>query len=252
MKYTEGVTVDIEKGTGTISFYHPKSNSLPGALIRNITEEITGIGGNDDARVVVLRSGGDGAFCAGASFDELASIDNFERGKDFFMEFGRLILAMRKCPKFIITRVQGKSVGGGIGIIAASDYAFALNTAYIKLSELSLSIGPFVIGPAVKRKIGFSAFNELAIGTEWRDAQWAQQRGLYAEVYDSIEELDKMLSAFAEKLSKYSPEAMAELKTFLWEGTEYWSELLPPLAAISGRLVLSDHTQSAIADFKRK
>lgn len=246
------VTVDISHNIGTISFYHPKSNSLTSSLHRELAEEVTRVGRNEEARVVVLRSEGEGVFCAGASFEELSSIDNSERGREFFMGFARIILAMKKCPKFIITRVQGKAVGGAVGIISASDYVFALDTSSIKLSELALSIGPFVIGPAVKRKIGLSAFGELAISTEWRDAQWAQQRGPYAEVYNNIEELDKAVDAFALRLSKSSPEAMAQLKTVLWKGTDHWDELLASMAEISGRLVLSEYTKNAIAAFKRK
>lgn len=252
MTDTGRVTVDITNRIGTISFYHPKSNSLTSALHRELAEEVTKIGENEEVRVVVLRSEGDGVFCAGASFEELATVGNFARGREFFMGFARLILAMKKCLKFIITRVQGKAVGGAVGIISASDYTFALNTASIKLSELALSIGPFVIGPAVKRKIGSSAFGELAISTEWRDAAWAQQRGLYAEVYNSIEELNKAVDAFAVRLSKSSPEAMAQLKTVLWEGTDHWDELLASMAGISGRLVLSEYTKNTIAAFKRK
>ncbi len=249
-KETGNITVDIKEGIGSICFSHPKKNSLPGELLRGLANEVTKLGVNQGVQVIVLRSIGDGAFCAGASFTELLSIDNFERGKEFFMGFARLILAMKKCPKFIITRVQGKVVGGGVGMVAASDYALALNTASIQLSELALGIGPFVVGPAIERKIGAGPFSAMALDAEWRDAAWALNHGLYAKTFGSLAELDAAISALAEKLAKGSPEAMAKLKTVFWQGTDDWDKLLESRAEISGRLVLSDFTAKAIAAFK--
>jgi len=245
------VTVQIDKGIGTLTFFHPKKNSLPGGLLKNIANEINNLAKNDEVKVVVLRSGGDGPFCAGASFDELMAVDSIESGKNFFMGFAGVILAMKNCPKFVIARVHGKTVGGGVGIVAASDYAIATNNASIKLSELALGIGPFIIGPAVERKIGKSAYAAMSIDADWRDAQWAKQHGLYADVVESVEELDNAVNNLAKKLSGFNPEAMAELKTVFWEGTEHWEELLPKRAETSGRLVLSDFTSKAIQAFRK-
>ena len=245
------VTVDIDKGIGTISFFHPKRNSLPGSLLRGLAETVTDIGNDKGVRVLILRSEGEKTFCAGASIDELTAIDSFETGKEFFMGFARLILAMKKCPRFIITRVQGKAVGGAVGIIAASDYALALDTASIKLSELSLAIGPFVIGPAVEKKAGFSAFSQLAVDTEWHDAEWVKRHGLYANILSSMEELDRAVSTLAEKLKGYSPEAMAMLKNVFWQGTNHWDSLLELRAEISGRLVISGFARKAISALKK-
>lgn len=243
--------INIRDGVGTLTFFHPKKNSLPGALLTEIAQGIRRLGEADNARVVVLRSGGEGPFCAGASFDELLAIRNFEQGKEFFMGFARLILAMKKCPKPIIARVQGKAVGGGVGVVAAADYALASASAALKLSELAIGIGPFVIGPAVERKIGRGNFSALALDTEWRDANWAKTHGLYSEVFGGAAELDAAVAALAEKLAKFNPEALAKLKTVFWEGTEHWDELLEARAEMSGRLVLSDFTRSAIAAFKQ-
>ncbi len=244
--------IDIQDGVGTLAFFHPKKNSVPGALLKEIAESIRSLGDADNARLVVLRSDGEGPFCAGASFDELLAIRNFEQGKEFFMGFARLILAMKKCPKPIIARVQGKAVGGGVGVVAAADYALAAANAALKLSELAIGIGPFVIGPAVERKIGRGNFSALAMDTEWRDAAWAKTHGLYSEVFGSAAELDAAVAALAEKFAKFNPEAMAKLKAVLWEGTEHWDELLEARAEMSGRLVLSDFTRSAIAAFKQQ
>jgi methylglutaconyl-CoA hydratase len=200
----------------------------------------------------VLRSDGDGPFCAGASFDELLAIKTFEQGKEFFMGFARLILAMKNCPKFVIARVQGKAVGGGVGVVAAADYALASNQAAIKLSELALGFGPFVIGPAVERKIGPGNFSALAMDTGWREAAWAKAHGLYTDIFSSVVELDAALTALAEKLSRFNPEAMARLKTVFWQGTEHWEKLLETRAEMSGKLVLSEFTRGAIRAFKQK
>ena len=246
------VDVSIENGVGTITFSHPKSNSLPGALLNKLAEEITSIGKDPEVKAVVLRSEGEKAFCAGASFDELLTIDNSERGKEFFMGFTRVINAARKCPKFIIGRVQGKAVGGGVGMASAVDYCLALDTALIKLSELALGIGPFVVGPAIERKIGTSAFSALTINpTEWKDAAWAKEKGLYADIFPSVGELDQAVNTLAEKLANSSPEAMEKLKSVLWEGTGHWDALLEERAEMSGKLVLSDFTAKAIERFKK-
>lgn len=246
------VSVEIKNGIGKITFFHPKKNSLPGSLLQELATTMTKVGNNDDARVIVLASEGDGPFCAGASFDELLSIKDFEQGKEFFMGFARVILAMKKTPKFVIARVQGKTVGGGIGVISAADYVLALNSASIKLSELNLGIGPFVIEPAVVRKIGLSAFKAMTIDTEWRTAEWAKNQGLFAETFIDIDSLDKAVSSLIKKLTENSPQAMKELKSVFWEGTEDWDQLLEKRAEISGKLVLSDFTKKYIEAFRTK
>ena len=247
------VSTATENGIATITFYHPQSNSLPGALLRQLAEEITKAGNNSDIKVIVLKSRGDKAFCAGASFDELISITDFETGTYFFSGFAAVINAIRKAPKFVITRVQGKAVGGGVGIASAADYTFAVDTASVKLSELAVGIGPFVVGPAVERKIGTSAFVQLSVNaTKWESAAWAKEKGLYAEVFSSAEEMDKAVMLLSMTLSFSNPEAMKELKTIAWKGTENWDSLLAERAAISGKLVLSDFTKNAINKFKQK
>jgi len=245
------ITIDITNNIGTIEFYHPKGNSLPGKMLRELAETITEVGNNPDAHVLVLKSRGDGAFCAGASFDELIAIDDYEEGKHFFMGFALVLNAMRKCPKLIIVRVQGKTVGGGVGLASAGDYTIAHESASIKLSELALGIGPFVVGPAVQRKISASAFSTLSIdASNWYGSDWALEKGLFSEVCESREKLDIEVNRLAEQLSDYSPEAMKELKKVFWKDTRDWESLLEKRAEISGRLVLSDYTKNFINEFK--
>jgi methylglutaconyl-CoA hydratase len=247
------VEYTINNQIATIEFGHPLSNSLPGKILAKLAESITELGNNDNVRVIVLKSLGEKAFCAGASFDELISIKDFETGKTFFSGFANVINACRKCPKFIIGRVQGKAVGGGVGVASSVDYCLATTNAEVKLSELAVGIGPFVVGPAVERKIGLSAMSELAINaTEWRSAEWAKNKALYAEVFNSIEELDGEVDKLANRLAKSNPEAMSMLKEVFWEGTNHWDELLSDRAAMSGKLVLSDFTVNAINSFKNK
>lgn len=246
-------TVIDDQGIATITFEHPAHNSLPGKLLAALTDAIRTAGENDEVKVIVLKSGGERTFCAGASFDELVAIRDFESGKAFFMGFANVINAMRNCPKFIIGRVQGKAVGGGVGVAAATDYCLATQYAAVKLSELAIGIGPFVVGPAVARKIGASAMTQLAVNaTEWRNADWAHEKGLYADVYETTEALDAAVRALAEKLSASNPEAMQQLKKVFWEGAEHWDELLERRAERSGRLVLSAFTAKAIEAFKGK
>lgn len=242
----------IKDGIATVEFFHPQSNSLPGALLMNLAAEIGKAGKEKEAKVIVLKSDGEKTFCAGASFDELISIADFETGKKFFSGFAAVINAMRKAPKFVIVRVQGKAVGGGVGLAAAGDYTLATEAAAAKLSELNVGIGPFVVGPAVERKIGTSAFAQMSINAgEWMDAKWAREKGLYAGVYSTIEELDKAVYELAGKLAQSSPEAMAKLKEVFWEGTENWDKLLSERAEMSGKLVLSDFTKRFIEKFKQ-
>lgn len=253
-KHPEGyVHTSIENGIGKVEFYHPASNSLPGAILTDLAHAINDVGTDDRAKVIVLQSAGERSFCAGASFDELLAISNEADGKKFFSGFALVINAMRKCHKFIIVRIQGRAVGGGVGIISAADYAIAVESASIKLSELAVGIGPFVVGPAVQRKIGVSGFSQLAIdATEWRSADWARKHGLYAEVHHDVASVDEAVSALANKLAHSNPEAMTQLKKIFWEGTENWDELLNQRAAVSGKLVLSEFTHDAIHSFKRK
>lgn len=242
-----------EKGIATIEFGHPLSNSLPGKILQKLANTITEMGTNDSVKVIVLKSAGERAFCAGASFDELISIKDFPTGKVFFSGFANVINACRKCPKLIIGRVHGKAVGGGVGVASAVDYCFATKFAEVKLSELAVGIGPFVVGPAVQRKVGMSAMSQLAINaTEWMSASWAREKGLYTDIYDSVAEMDEAIEVLANKLSGSNPEAMELLKKIFWEGTEDWDTLLVERAEMSGKLVLSDFTVNAINKFKKK
>ena len=245
------VRSETHKGITSIEFFHPQSNSLPGILLEKLAKTIWHAGDDAETKIIVLRSAGDRSFCAGASFDELTAIQNAEQGLQFFSGFAHVINAMRVCPKFIIGRIHGKCVGGGVGLAAAVDYAIATEAAEVKLSELALGIGPFVVGPAVERKIGISAFSQLAIdATLWRNADWAKRKGLFAEVHDTTENMDEAIQRLADTLSRSSPQAMAEMKKIFWQGTEHWDKLLIERAKISGRLVLSEFTKNAIEKFK--
>jgi methylglutaconyl-CoA hydratase len=236
----------------TIEFFHPQSNSLPLHLLDALSQEIH-YAGTHDSKVVVLQSAGNGAFCAGASFNELLAVNNEKDGIKFFSGFANVINAMRKCPKLIVGRIHGKCVGGGVGLAAAVDYAIAYTESEVKLSELSLGIGPFVIGPALERKIGTSAFSQIAIdSTLWRNADWAKKKGLFAEVHQSIQDMDDAVYRLSNTLSHSSEAATTELKKMLWHGTENWDMLLKEKAAISARLVLSDNAKNAIENFKNK
>ena len=242
-----------EKGITTITFYHPAHNSLPSNLLLQLTEAIENAGNNIDTRVIILKSAGDRTFCAGASFDELLQIKDKNTGTVFFSGFANVINACRKAKKIILARVQGKAVGGGVGLAAAADYCLAADAAAVKLSELAIGIGPFVISPAVVRKIGMPAFSQLTIrATDFQTAQWAKVNGLYNEVYTDIDALDTAVAGLAEKLAAYHPGALTGLKQILWEGTGNWDTLLAERAAISGELVLSDFTQNALLEFKNK
>src|SRR5215218_8727842 len=244
------VTSETHKGITTIEFFHPQSNSLPHRLLEDLANEIHAVGTDNETKVIVLRSGGEKTFCAGASFDELAHIENEKKGFDFFSGFANVINAMRRCPKLIIGRIHGKCVGGGVGLAAAVDYAIATEGAEIKLSELAIGIGPYVVGPAVQRKLGLSSFSQLAIdATLWRNADWARRKGLYSELHSSVESMDESITRLSHQLSHSSSEAMAEMKKIFWQGTENWDELLSERAEISGKLVLSSFTKEAIAKF---
>lgn len=250
---TGSVNVTNRNGVSEIIFFHPQSNSLPGDILRSLAAEITKAGNDPTVNVIILKSEGEKSFCAGASFDELASIESLEQGKIFFSGFASVINAMRKAPKFVIARVQGKAVGGGVGLASAADITFAHESASVKLSELAVGIGPFVVGPAVERKIGKAAFAELTINaTEWRSSSWAKQKGMFAEVYATLGELDLAINTISEKLLSSNPEAMSMLKKVFWEGTENWDTLLTERAAMSGKLVLSDFTRNAILKFKEQ
>lgn len=239
-----------DAGVATISFYHSAQNSLPSPLLAELADKIIVAGNNEQTRVIVLKSDGDRTFCAGASFDELLQIKDKETGAEFFSGFARVINACRKTPKIVIARVQGKAVGGGVGLAAAADYCLATEVAAIKLSELAIGIGPFVISPAVMRKIGLPAFSQLTVrASDFQPAQWAKEKGLYNEVYADIPALDEAVDGLTAKLSSYHPNALNSLKQILWEGTENWDELLHERAAISGELVLSDFTQHALQGF---
>jgi methylglutaconyl-CoA hydratase len=241
------VTTRVADGIASVAFWGTKGNSLPGVLLADLAARITALGQEPEASVIVLRSEGTGAFCGGASFAELSGIADVESGTRFFMGFANLINAMRECPKLIVARVHGKVVGGGVGMVAASDYALATTAAQVKLSELALGIGPFVVGPVIERRIGVGNYAALAIdAATWWGAEWAHQRGLYAELHPDGAALDTRLAALARQLAASNPEAAAEMKRVFWEGTQHWRELLAARARLSGTLVVSPFARQAI------
>lgn len=243
------VDVRIADSVAHITFHHPKGNSLPGALLRQLATDVTAMGEHPDVRVIVLQSAGSGPFCAGASFDELTAITNAAQGQEFFGGFSRVILAMIRAPKFVVTRVHGKAAGGAVGLIAASDYCFAVRSASAKLSELAVGIGPFVVGPVIERKIGLAAFSQMAVDADWRDSAWCERHGLYARLFDDAVAMDSAMDALVKTLAGSNPEAMAQLKRVFWAGTEQWGALLAERATLSGTMVLSEFSKRAISGF---
>lgn len=240
------------QGIARVTFFHPNHNSLPSRLLSELVAAFEAAGQNPDAKIVVLRSAEHKTFCAGASFDELLEIQDFEAGKTFFSGFGNVINAMRRCPKIIVGRIHGKSVGGGVGLSAATDFCMASHFATFRLSELAVGFGPFVIGPAVERKVGVATFSQWSLTPdEWQTAERGKSKSLYQEVFDTVEQLDAYLAHFCKKLCSYSPDALAELKKVFWQGTEHWDTLLHERAAISGRLALTPFTKEAIGAFKK-
>lgn len=242
----------VADGIGRIEFFHPKSNALPGALLRELASIITTVSQRPDVRVLILQSGGTGPFCAGASFDELVAIDDDATGQRFFSGFAGVILAMIRAPQFIITRVHGKAAGGAVGLIAASDFSMATNLASAKLSELAVGIGPFVVGPVIEKKIGLAAYSQMAVDADWRDAAWCERHGLYAKLFPDVQALETAVDVQARALAAFNPEAVAQLKRVFWAGTESWDTLLAERAAMSGTLVLSEFTRRAIRSFKAR
>jgi methylglutaconyl-CoA hydratase len=244
---------NIQQKVATIEFGHPASNSFPSELLARLTNELNSLSKNNEVAVIILKSEGEKTFCAGASFDELIAIKNLEEGKQFFSGFANVINAMRTCGKIIIGRVQGKAVGGGLGLAAACDYVLATEFASIKLSEFTIGIGPFVIAPAIERKMGIAVLSELTLdATSWKNAYWAKEKGLYAQVFETIKELDFEVNLLASKLASYNPEALASMKKILWENTQHWDDLLIQRASITGELVMSEFTKNALANFSTK
>lgn len=245
------VDVTIRDAIATVTFSHPRSNSLPSALLRTLAGEITNVSANSGIKAIVLRSGGEKAFCAGASFDEMKAVGDAASGREFFSGFGQVILAMTRAPQFIVTRVQGKVTGGGVGLVAASDYVLAVRDASLKLSELAVGLGPFVIGPVVERKVGRGPFSAMSIDAEWRSAEWAERHGLYARLFPDARDMDQGLEALLAFLAAANPEAIRQFKKVLWQDTADWPQLLEQRAGISGALALSAHTRAAIDRFEK-
>ena len=246
------VKSETENKIATLIFYHPQSNSLPSYLLNEMIEKFNELSADKNVNVIILKGGGDKAFCAGASFDELVEIDSLEEGKKFFMNFANLINSIRKCNKIVVGRIHGKVVGGGVGLVSVCDYSFATENAALRLSELALGLGPFVVGPPIERKIGKESFVEMSLDCQWRSAAWGKEQGFYYNICADSNELDEKVINFANQLAERSPEALTSLKKIFWEGTDHWDELLEQRAENSGRLVLSDYTKKFIKDFKLK
>ncbi|QNL48865.1 enoyl-CoA hydratase/isomerase family protein [Olivibacter sp. SDN3] len=247
------ITTTISNQVATVIFEHPSHNALPSDLLKQLAAEIRNLGKNKAINVILLTSAGIKTFCAGANFDELLTIRDRDSGKTFFAGFAHVINEIRLSSKLVIGRVQGKAIGGAVGLAAACDYCFAHVNAHIKLSELTIGIGPFVIAPVIQRKMGLNALTRLSFNPEiFRSADWAMKYGLFQSVYEDIEQLDEAVQEFCQKLSKYPPTALSELKKTLWQGTDHWDTMLLSQAEISGSLVVEQQTKTLLENFKNK
>ena len=250
---TEGIQVFKGSAVARIQFAHEKQNAFPATHLKALQLAFEKVSSDDDVHVIVLQSDPSKAFCAGASIDDLLNVKTAKEGKAFFMGFANVLNAMRRCPQPIIGRIHGKAVGGGVGLIAACDYALATTHTQIKLSEIAIGIGPFVIAPALLRKIGTAAMSELSLTAHaWKSADWAHSKGLLSELHSDFEALEEAVVKHANRLAAYTPQAVTELKKALWKGTEDWDNLLEHNAAISGRHVFSEQTQKTLNELKSK
>ena len=249
---TDFVNAQVLNQISHIEFGTSKSNSLPGEILELLAQTILSEAAKVDVKAIVLKSSGEKAFCAGASFDELLQIDELEISKKFFGGFAKVLNAMRTCGKLVIVRVQGKTTGGGVGIACGADYCFATKDSSLALTELNLGIGPFVIGPYVERKIGKSEFTAMAIDADFRSAQWAERNHIYHVVSDSIEEMDEKLTVFLDTLASRSADALALLKKVSWEGSEHFEKLMPERIQMSASLILEDSAKENINKIKER
>src|SRR5690554_44412 len=240
-------------GIACITFFHPSHNSFPRKQLEELATKINDLSNNDEVKLILLESEGDQTFCAGASFDELLTINTRAAGKQFFSGFALVINAIRLSKKIVVCKVQGKAIGGGMGLAAACDYCFATEHADVRLSELSVNLGPFVIAPAVERKIGLSAFITLTLNPdEYKDAKWAKNHGLFQEVYPDLESMNDAVHTFCKRLCSYNTEVLSDLKSVFWHNTDHWDTLLIERADISGKLLLSEKTKASLLAFNNR
>ncbi len=236
-----------EGNIGFLEFGNPAGNSLPSPLLKAFKAGLIALEKDSNVRVIVIQSFGDRAFCGGASLAEMKTLQTLEEATAFFMGIADLINTLRSLSKFVIGRVHGKVVGGGVGLVAACDYVLANRTAQIKLSELSIGIGPYVIEPVVSRKIGGTAFAQLSLDAhQWKSATWAEDKGLYNALFETQVELDLAVKTNAERFASYPEKAVKTLRKLHWKETEHWDKLLPKNAAITGELALQEATQNIL------
>ncbi|MCC2589602.1 enoyl-CoA hydratase/isomerase family protein [Chryseobacterium sp. MFBS3-17] len=246
------VQTELKNNIAEITFGTPKSNSLPGEILEKLARNILDEGAKKEVKAILIKSAGEKAFCAGASFDELLEISELETSKKFFGGFAKVLNAMRNCGKIVVVRVQGKTTGGGVGIACGADYCFATRDASLALTELNLGIGPFVIGPYVERKIGKSQFAAMAIDADFRSAAWAEAHSIYHSVSENITEMNEKLSQFLNALAGRSDEALALIKKVSWEGTDHFNDLMPARIHMSASLILEDSAKQNIAKIKER
>jgi len=243
------ITYTVDNHVAIVFFETESHNSLTLENLKTLADYFNKASEDKNVKIVLLKSGGK-TFCAGANFNQLLSIENFEDGKAFFMGFGNLILAIKKCDKIVVGRIHGKAIGGGVGLTAACDFTIASEFATIRLSELNIGLGPLVIGPMVERKLGLSGLSALSLNPkEWKTAYWAQQKGLFNEVFQTQIQADAYLATYIESMTNTSLQAMTIVKKMLWENTENWDELLESRAEQSAKLLLTRECKSEIAKF---
>jgi methylglutaconyl-CoA hydratase len=244
------INYNIKDSVLHLEFGHPLGNSLPSNLLSGLKNSITTASTDDSIKVILLKSSGN-SFCGGASFNELVKIDNLEDATEFFMGFANLMLAIKECPKPVVAKVHGKSVGGGLGIIAASDWAIGTEKSSIRLSEISIGIGPFTIGPVLVRKIGVGNFQRLSLSADWIDSNWGLNSGLFQEICNS-DALETVTESRIEHFKKLDPISFAENKKLMWSFSDITEDSLRVKASNVSKLLLNQNTQSILKSLTSK
>ena len=162
-----------EPGVATVILDRPHiHNAMDARMIEELTDVFEHLAGGDEIRLVCLKSHGNN-FCAGADLNWMNTI--------------------RKCRHPVLTIAKGRTFGGGLGLLACSDYVLTSHDSQFCFSELKLGLIPATISPFVIDKIGYSFANALFLSAKQFDAEYALKIGLIHEVCDDLEKSSQQI-----------------------------------------------------------
>jgi methylglutaconyl-CoA hydratase len=251
----QSLQTDVRDGVAVVTMARERvRNAFNEAMIEELDAAFIELGAEPVVRAIVLAGRGP-VFCAGADLEWMARMADFtaQENRRDALRLAHMLRTISRCPKPTLARVHGDAFGGGLGLVAACDMAFAAADASFCLSETRLGLIPATIGPHVVRAIGRRNALRYFQTAETFDSAEALRIGLLHGVA-AREQLDATISEVLDALSLTSQQATREAKRLVHDiaGQPLTDQLLADTAERIAAARESDDGREGVRAFLQK